>query len=116
MTEPHLPGGEVDGPDVGDALFARGAVIPGMAGTTMPPIVTQPAGAGGGELAPTAGVVTPGIAGSTIPPKFTQPAGTGACEVAVLAVGGGSGGGPDKKLGATGNGGATGAVVITAPA
>src|SRR5450432_1710054 len=97
------------------APFASGTVSPGIAGTVMPPIVTQPlAGAEGaaGALPEAAafatGTVKPGIAGKTRPPKFTQPAGADTVASEVTRVGGGKDGVGGAAVIAAGSGGESG--------
>src|SRR6478752_6554394 len=95
---------------MGAAPFASGTVRPGIAGTSMPAIETQPFDAGAAVVPALAavlraGTVSPGIAGKTMPPKLTHPGGAtwtaaGAARAsvagtAVIATGGGGAlGGP----------------------
>jgi len=112
---PQRPRNAALGADAG-APLASGTVSPGIAGTVIPPMVTQPlAGAGAGAGATegalpvpaafSAGTVKPGIAGSTKPPKFTQPGGAETVASEVTRVGGAKAGVGGAAAIATGAGG-----------
>lgn len=98
------------------APLAKGTVSPGMAGTVMPPMVTQPLlavgaadGAGAACAAVSGGAVRPGIEGSTKPPKFTHPAGAATVANELTRVGAAKGGGAGAVIRGAGAGGCTGA-------